>query len=232
VTRLVGFDLETTGVNPFGDLPVSYGFVEQIDSVTGVEFIHESSYVNPGVAIPEAATRVHGVTNEMVANALTLGEAHETIVERLHEVWRSGGAIVGMNISYDLTMVECLGAHLASTPLSQRGTIGPVFDVLIVDRHFDKWRKGPRKLPDLCANYDVELRNAHRASDDAEAALRVLAAQRQRYTMIDTLALDGLNEHLRSWHREWLSSFSLYREKQGQSAINKGQYEWPIHRGE
>ncbi|MHB2028911.1 MAG: exonuclease domain-containing protein [Acidimicrobiales bacterium] len=231
MTRLVGFDLETTGVNPFSDLPVSYGFVELIESVSGVEFIHESSYVNPGVVIPDAATRVHGVTNEMVADALTLEDAHEIIVERLHEVWHSGGAIVGMNVSYDLTMVECLGAYLASTPLSQRGAIGPVFDVLIVDRHFDKWRKGPRKLPDLCVNYGVELRNAHRASDDAEAALHVLAAQRQRYSVIDTLALGDLNEHLRSWYTEWLSNFSLYREKQGQTAITKGQYEWPIHRG-
>jgi DNA polymerase-3 subunit epsilon len=232
VIHFIGFDLETTGVSSFLDLPVSYGFVERVTSEGGIVTKREGGYVNPGVPIPAGAGAIHGITDEMVADATPLAEAVETVAEQLSSLWSGGDVVVGMNVAYDLTMVDSLCQRLGIATLEQRGTVGPVLDVLILDRHFDKWRKGSRKLTDLCAHYGVSLKSAHAAVDDAEASLQVFEAQLQQWPAIGEIPVATMNETLRAWYQEWLASFSKYLEKKGEMPVNAGRYEWPIHRDE
>ncbi|HEY5111836.1 MAG TPA: exonuclease domain-containing protein [Acidimicrobiales bacterium] len=232
MTHFIGFDLETTGVSSFLDVPVSYGFVERLSGESGVVSKREGGYVNPGVPIPSGAAAIHGITDDMVADATPLREAMETVAERLTAVWSAGDVVVGMNVSYDLTMVNSLCQRLGSATLEQRGAVGPVLDVLILDRHFDKWRKGSRKLSDLCVHYGVTLGSAHAAVEDAEASLEVFEALQQQYPAIGEIPVALMNETLRAWYQEWLASFSQYLEKKGEVPINAGRYEWPIHRDE
>jgi DNA polymerase III subunit epsilon len=229
VTRYVGFDLETTGVSSFVDVPVSYSFVERVDDGSRLFSVFEGGLVNPGRPIPPGACAIHGITDEMVVDAMPLAEALEVIAKRLFEVWRDGGVIVGMNVSYDLTMVDSMCRRLGLVPLELRGHIGGVMDVLILDRHYDKWRKGSRKLVDLCGHYEVTLSNAHSAAYDAEASLVVLETMRRRFPDLDLLEGAHANVALRAWYQEWLASFSRYLEKKGESPISAGRYEWPIH---
>ena len=229
MTRYVGFDLETTGVSSFVDVPVSYSFVERVDDGSRLFSVFEGGLVNPGRPIPPGACAIHGITDEMVIDAMPLAEALEVIAKRLFEVWRDGGVIVGMNVSYDLTMVDSMCRRLGLVPLELRGHIGGVMDVLILDRHYDKWRKGSRKLVDLCGHYEVTLSNAHSAAYDAEASLVVLETMRRRFPDLDLLEGAHANVALRAWYQEWLTSFSRYLEKKGESPISAGRYEWPIH---
>lgn len=229
MTVYVGFDLETTGVSSFHDAPVSYSFVEHVRSANATEIRSESGYVNPGVAIPAGAFAIHGISDEMVSDAPALKDAVEGIAQRLNTIWSSGGVIVGMNVSYDLTMIDSLCRRLATATLGQRGAIGPVLDILILDRHFDKWRKGARKLTDLCSHYGVTLSSAHTAADDAEASLNVLEAMQELYPAIGELPITAINDTSRAWYQEWLTSFSSYLEKKGEGPVNVGRYEWPIH---
>jgi DNA polymerase III subunit epsilon len=229
VTRYVGFDLETTGVSSFVDVPVSYSFVERVDDGSRLLSVFEGGLVNPGREIPAGACAIHGITDDMVADAMPLAEALDVIVKRLFDVWGAGGVIVGMNVSYDLTMVDSMCRRFGLAPLHQRGHIGTVMDVLVLDRHFDKWRKGSRKLTDLCGHYEVTLANAHSAAYDAEASLVVLETMRRRFPDLDLLEGAHANVALRAWHQDWLASFSLYLEKKGESPISAGRYEWPIH---
>jgi DNA polymerase III subunit epsilon len=229
VTRYVGFDLETTGVSSFVDVPVSYSFVERVDDGSRLLSVFEGGLVNPGREIPAGACAIHGITDDMVVDAMSLAEATEVIVKKLHDVWRDGGVIVGMNVSYDLTMVDSICRRFGFAPLHERGHIGPVMDVLVLDRHFDKWRKGSRRLSDLCGHYDVTLSNAHSAAYDAEASLVVLETMRRRFPDIDLLDGAQANVVLRSWYQDWLTSFSTYLEKKGESPLPAGRYEWPIH---
>ncbi|HVA70741.1 MAG TPA: exonuclease domain-containing protein [Acidimicrobiales bacterium] len=229
MTTYVGFDLETTGVSSFRDVPVSYGFVEHVRSAQGVETRSEGGYVNPGVAIPAGASAIHGITNEMVSDAPALTEAAEAIAQRLGSIWATGGVIVGMNVSYDLTMIDSLCHRLATATLEQRGTVGPVLDILILDRHFDKWRKGARKLNDLCLHYGVNLTGAHSAVEDAEASLNVLEEMQRQFPAIGELSVSAINDTSRAWYQEWLTSFSSYLEKRGEGPVNVGRFEWPIH---
>lgn len=229
VTDYVGFDLETTGVSSFRDVPVSYGFVQHVQGVGGTSTLVESGYVNPGVAIPAGASAIHGITNDMVADAAILGDAVETIVAKLVSVWTSGGVIVGMNVGYDLTMVDSLCRRLGIPAIEERGDIGGVMDILVLDRHFDKWRKGARKLTDLCWHYGVALDSAHSAAADAEASLLVFEAMVANLPEIAGIPVAEINATLRTWYQEWLSSFSTYLEKKGEAPIEAGRYEWPIH---
>jgi DNA polymerase-3 subunit epsilon len=229
VTRFIGFDLETTGINSFTDVPVSYGFVERMSILGSMESLMESGYVNPGVPIPSEASAIHGISDQMVLDAPPLADVVELMAERLAAHWAHGDVIVGMNVAYDLTMVDSLCRRLGLATLSERGDVGAVVDVLVLDRHFDKWRKGGRKLTDLCRHYEVSLGNAHSAAHDAEASLVVFEVLRTRYPAFDDIPVARLNTTVRGWYQEWLSSFSLYLEKKGEAPIDPGRYEWPIH---
>ena len=228
VTRYVGFDLETTGVSSFRDSPVSYGFAERLtpDAQTGLRLA--SGYIHPGRAIPPGATAVHGITDAMVAEATPVAEATEWLARSVFEVWGDGGIIVGMNVSYDLTMIDSLCRRWGLAPLRNRGSLGPILDVLILDRHFDKWRKGSRKLVDMCQHYGVALASAHSAVDDALASLLVLDALRERFSDIDAVEVNQLNVVQRAWYQEWLHSFSAFRQTKGGAPISPSQFEWPI----
>jgi DNA polymerase-3 subunit epsilon len=229
VTEYVGFDLETTGVSSFRDAPVSYGFVQHVSDASGTSTLVEGGYVNPGVAIPAGASAIHGITDNMVADAPALKEAVEEIVAKLVSVWASDSVVVGMNVGYDLTMVDSLCRRLAMPTLEEHGVVGGVMDILVLDRHFDKWRKGARKLTDLCRHYGVTLESAHSAAADAEASLLVFEAMVANYPEIERIPVAEINATLRSWYQEWLSSFSSYLEKKGEAPIEAGRYEWPIH---
>lgn len=229
MSNYVGFDLETTGVSSFHDVPVSFGFVEHVNSDGVFSTKTEGGYVNPGVPIPSGASAIHGITNDMVESATPLAEAVEMIANRLSTLWSSGGVIVGMNVGYDLTMVDSLCRRLSIPTLEERGVIGPVMDILVLDRRFDKWRKGARKLTDLCQHYGVDIKSAHSAADDAEASLDVFQAMTRQFPEISQIAPDQINVALRAWYKEWLTSFSQYLEKKGEAPIEAGRYEWPIH---
>jgi DNA polymerase-3 subunit epsilon len=231
VTRFVGFDLETTGVSSFMDAPVSYGFVE-IGVAPESSPVLNVAYVNPGRLIPPGASAIHGITDEQVANATPLAEAVEVLATTVCEIWTGGGAIVGMNVSYDLTMVDSLCRRLEIPGLRERGPIGPVLDILVLDRHFDKWRKGSRKLVDLCRHYGVDLHSAHSAGDDAHASLLVLAKLRERFSDIDLLESENITVTLRSWYQDWLASYSSFLVRKGRAPIAENQYEWPVHADE
>jgi DNA polymerase-3 subunit epsilon len=185
--------------------------------------------VNPGRAIPAGASAIHGITDAMVCDAPVLKDAVEEIAQRLTSIWSTGGVIVGMNVSYDLTMIDSLCQRLATATLEQRGAVGPVLDILILDRHFDKWRKGGRKLTDLCLHYGVTLVGAHSALEDADASLNVWEAIQVKYPEIREIPISTINDTSRAWYQEWLASFSTYLEKRGEGPINTGRYEWPIH---
>jgi DNA polymerase III epsilon subunit-like protein len=208
--QFVAFDLETTGIDPFTARPVSYAVVGP-----GLECVR---LVDPGIPIPPSATAIHGITDSDASNGMPLDMAMSDLLDLLTDVWQAGGIIVGMNVSYDLTIVHtmCKYLHLP-TP-----RIGPVLDVLVLDRHYNKWRKGSRNLGALCTYYGVSLVDAHTAKADAQACLDILHKMRGRYSFNISLKDNAL---LRGWYQEWLRGYALYSKQ----VIPLGRYEWPVH---
>lgn len=61
VGEVLGFDFETTGVDRFNDVPVSYALVRV---VAGDLVSTSSGLVDPGREIPAEAMEVHGISTE------------------------------------------------------------------------------------------------------------------------------------------------------------------------
>lgn len=96
----VVFDLETTGLSPWGgDEIIEIGamkvFGDQIDDVNIF-----SALVNPKRLIPPDATRVNGITNEMVAGAPHLEEVFPKFLEFVGDAW-----LVAQNAKFDMGFI-------------------------------------------------------------------------------------------------------------------------------
>ena len=58
---MLGFDFETTGIDRFNDVPVSYALVSM---VAGEVVSTSAGLIDPGREIPEGASQVHGISTE------------------------------------------------------------------------------------------------------------------------------------------------------------------------
>jgi DNA polymerase-3 subunit epsilon len=226
--ELLGFDLETTGVDPRVDVPVSFALVR---AVAGVASVVRSGLVDPGREIPSEAVAIHGISSERAAaEGMALGAATDLITEALLDAGRRGVPVVGMNVVYDLTMADALAVAHSGAGLVEAGFAGAVLDVLVLDRHVDRYRRGHRRLDDLCLHYGVARGVAHDAGCDVEATIGVLRALVERYPEIGAMDLVALSGAQVSWHREWAESYSAWRVEHGQSALEAHEVDWPIAR--
>lgn len=224
--ELVAFDLETTGVDRFADVPVSFALV----TMTGGRVTRrQASLVDPGRAIPPGATEVHGITTERArAEGVPLDEAVRFLASALTDASRRGVPVVGMKLDYDLTILDVQCRRVLGRGLDGLGFAGPVLDALVLDRHFDRYRKGRRTLGDLCTEYRVVIGQAHDAGADAEATLRVVAAMCRRYPGLCEATLEELHRSQVGWHRQWAVSFGEWRRKKGLSPLDPSDAVWPI----
>jgi len=227
--ELTAFDLETTGIDPFVDVPVSYAYIHRTRFGTSVRMESQSGLVNPGRPIPEEAMAVHKITDEMAAEGFKLVDAIDGLAGMLSDAWARHSAIVGMNVSYDLTMIDACCRDLGLASLAERGPIGSVVDVMVLDRHLDRYRSGRRNLGALCEVYGVVNVSAHAAIGDAAASLDVLDAIVARYPQLQEMTLDEVGKAMGVWSAEWLTSFSAYRVERGDSPIEPHRFSWPIY---
>ena len=71
------------------------------------------------------------------------------------------------------------------------GDLGPVVDPLVLDRGVDRYRRGKRRLGDLCEVYGVSVdESLHTAEVDVIATLDVLEALVHAYPELARLGLD------------------------------------------
>jgi DNA polymerase-3 subunit epsilon len=224
--EVLGFDFETTGVDRFDDVPVSYALV----TMKGGEVVASSAgLVDPGREIPAGATNVHGITTEQArSEGMPLRDAIAMIADAV--VWASerGVPLVGMKLDYDLTILDTQAERLFGAGLLARGWHGPVLDAVVLDRHLDKWRKGSRTLGALCTHYGVDIGNAHDASADAIASIRVLLALAAQYKELRDGDVVALHEAQVGWHREWAESYDSWRSGKGMAPIDPRDYVWPV----
>lgn len=96
----VVFDFETTGLSPWGgDEIIEVGAMKIFgDEIDEESFFH--SLVNPKRLIPPEATRVNGITNEMVATAPTIEEVFPKFLDFLGGSW-----LVAQNAKFDMSFV-------------------------------------------------------------------------------------------------------------------------------
>jgi DNA polymerase-3 subunit epsilon len=224
--ELLAFDLETTGVDRFGDVPVSLALVSLRGGVVVERVLR---LVDPGRPIPEEATAVHGITDERARReGMPMRAAVELMAAALVDASRRGVAVVGVKLDYDLTMVDVLCRAVDGRGLPERGWTGPVLDALVLDRHVDPFRHGRRTLVDLCELYGVTIGSPHRADCDAEAAAAVLLSMAARYEELSGASLHDLHHGQVEYHREWVASYDRWRRGRGLEALDPREADWPL----
>jgi DNA polymerase-3 subunit epsilon len=228
---IVGFDLETTGLDREIEEPVSYAFATY---GSGTLTDLDEGWIMPSRQISPGATQVHGMDKEKLAehSAVPLTEGISHITRRLLELSSVGTPIVGANLAYDLTMVDrCMRRLRPPGSLGASSWHGPVLDVLVLDRAVDRdfSNRPVRKLSALCEHYGVRA-EMHTAGGDAIAAVEVLLAQYSRFEDLQAMDLVSLHEAQVEWHKEWCESLSAYRRSKGRSPLDAGEAAWPYLR--
>lgn len=163
-------DTETTGRDAQTDRIVEIGIVVGIRG----EVVKRLNWlINPGIPIPDAAREVHGISDDDVKDAPRFEQIAAEVADALR-----GVIPAAYNASFDRAFVAAeisrSGLVLDAMPSCLRPEIEWV-DPLVWARELQKYEKG-KKLGEVAARLGVALENAHRASDDAEAALKVLYA--------------------------------------------------------
>lgn len=215
-SRMLSFDLETTGTNPHATRIVTSSLL-RIDgsSVDTTELL-----ADPGVEIPESATAIHGITTEY---AQQHGRPHEEVladtIARIRDAWRQDMALIVFNAPYDLTVLRSLEPSFTVD--------GLVFDPLLIDRAMDRYRRGKRTLSALCEHYRITLDNAHNSSADALAAARIAWKQVRTWPELQSYSMEELMEFQAVKYYEIQSEFREWREKRGQDASTVST-SWPV----
>ena len=224
--ELMGLDFETTGIDRFNDVPVSYALVLVEE---GVVVRSWSGLIDPGRPIPPEATDVHGISTEQARDeGMPLPEAIALVSDAVVAASNRGVPLAGMKLDYDLTILETQARDLCGWGPVERGWCGPVLDAVVIDRHFDPERKGRRTLVDLCAHYGIEIGLAHDASADAIASIEVLFALALRYDALWRCGLAQLHADQIAWHREWTESYDSWRVAEGMIPTDPRDYVWPV----
>jgi len=159
---LISLDVETTGTNPKEDRIVQIGLVKLYPDGHETEW---ETLVNPGIPVPEEVTKIHGITNEMLATAPTFKSLAPMLAQGF-----SQGDFCGFNLRFDL---DFLTAEFA-----RAGVANTLGTVKIVDAHKIFQMKEPRTLSAAVKKYlGVEHEGAHNALVDARMTLRVMMKQ-------------------------------------------------------
>jgi DNA polymerase-3 subunit epsilon len=225
---LAAFDTETTGVDVETDRIVSAAVVVQ--DAPGTRPRVTRWLVNPGVPVPEAATAVHGLTDEHLArNGRWPAPVMHEIAEELAEQAAMARPLVVMNAPFDLTLLDReLRRHRASS-LDRwfEASALLVLDPRVLDKHLDRYRKGRRTLTDLCAHYDVSLEGAHDAAADALASLDLVRAIGRRFAArLERLSPAELHTLQTTWHAAQARGLQAWFTKSGTPEIVHT--EWPL----
>ncbi|WP_084102282.1 exonuclease domain-containing protein [Demequina sp. NBRC 110051] len=226
---MVGFDTETTGVSTDHDRIVTAAVITR----TGSDVSTRTWLIDPGVEIPARATEVHGITTAHAReHGVAPAEALEEIAEILASALSAGFPVVAFNAQFDLSLLESELARHGLVSLAARipgGQVSPVVDPLVLDRHLDRYRRGKRKLIDLCTLYAVPVvaDDLHAADADVLATLELVHALAAAFPAMGTSELADLHSQQIEAHRAWATHFAAFLKSKG-TVDDLPRPEWPV----
>lgn len=219
VTRpIIGTDLETTRRDPKRARIVELALEIMAPDKPTKEY---RTLVNPGEPIPAESTAIHGITDEMVANAPNFGALADNLLRGF-----SNSDFIAYSGDFDLRV---LSYEFKRVKINYEFEDARVLDPLRLWQHLE-----PRSLEDAVehwlrplADADAEIseliaqKKAHSALWDTKATVRVLAAM--------LMARPQLGVDLDALHKVWVGDrFDLHRVLRtgpdGRLIMNLGQH--------
>lgn len=204
---LAVFDIEATGINPRADRIIELAIVKILPK-GGQQVL--SYTINPGIPIPPESTAIHGITDADVAGKPLFRDLAPAIFKEL-----DGCDLAGYNIiRFDVPML-IEEFQRASLNLSLEGR-------RIIDSQRIYHKREPRDLKAALAFYCNELfLDGHRAEADAQATLRVLEGQFERYPDLPR-DLTELDKYCSVRDPAWVDRDGKLRWLNGEITINFG----------
>ena len=183
--RQIFLDTETTGLSPeSGDRIIEIGCVEMVNRRLTGRNLH--FYVNPERANSEDAFKVHGLSDEFLADKPLFGAIADELLEYL-----AGAEIIIHNASFDIGFLN-QELHRLGRP-AVTGICERVTDSLLMAR--DTWPGKANSLDALCKR--LEVNNANRALHGALLDAGLLAEVYIRMTRgQDSLVIEALDGNL------------------------------------
>ena len=204
---LAVFDIEATGINPRTDRIIELSIVKLLPK-GGKQVL--TYVVNPGMPIPPESTAIHGITDTDVAGKPLFRALAPAIYKEL-----DGCDFGGYNIlRFDVPML---------IEEFQRASLNLTFEgrrIIDAQRIFHK--REPRDLKAAVAFYCNELYlEGHRAEADAQATVRVLEGQFDRYGDLPR-DLTELDRYCSVRDPSWVDRDGKLRWAGGEIVINFG----------
>lgn len=159
--REIVFDTETTGTEPLkGDRVVEIGCVELINHVPSGNTFH--AYLNPERPMSEGAFRVHGLSDEFLADKPLFAAIADEFAAFI-----AGAKLIAHNASFDVAFLDMEFGRVGRAGIDR----SLVIDTLVMAR-----RKHPgasNSLDALCTRYGIN--NAKRTKHGALLDSEILA---------------------------------------------------------
>ena len=205
---MIAFDVETTGKNPDTDQIIEI-------SMCLYEAGNEESYhrlLKPSVPITRGAERVHGISVEDVQDAPSFSEVADEILGFM----TAAEVIVGYNVRFDIRFVEKEFARI--------GREVHLDEKLVVDPYRIWQAMEPRKLEDAHVRFvGSELENAHSATADVQAAVKVLRGMRRTFNL-EEAAWEDLARLTNPDRESWIGDSNHFLWEENQVVFNFGKY--------
>jgi DNA polymerase-3 subunit epsilon len=149
MTRQIFFDTETTGLSPdAGDRIIEIGCVEFVNRrPTGN---NKHFYINPERANSEDAVKIHGLTDEFLADKPVFASIADELMEYL-----AGAEIVIHNAGFDIGFMDAELRRLGQPRFTQ--LVGSVTDTLLMAREMFPGKSN--SLDALCRRLEVDNSN-------------------------------------------------------------------------
>lgn len=221
------FDTETTGVAT-DTARIVTATVALLDANGSVSERHDW-VIDPLIEIPAAAAAVHGISTEVArATGMQPHVGVHQIISKLQELFDRGFPVVAFNASYDFSLLRSEAIRHQLEPLTNPT---PVLDPMVLDKQFDRYRKGKRTLTATIEHYGVSIGQAHDAGEDAIAAGRLLQKIAVKYASLLPADLETIHDAQIGWCRQQNEQFQEWMRKNGKPEF-VADGSWPVRLAE
>lgn len=204
---IVVLDFETTGLNPLTDRIIEIGAVKLQNGKITDSF---STLVNPDVPLSDDIIRITGIKDYMLKDQPPASEALPKLLDFIGD-----RPLAAHNASFDMGFLR-----------AEMSRIDQAFDFAQIDTLAFAQKLYPKmkryRLTDLCRNFGIVLKNAHRAVHDATATAQCLARMLDEARGKGAETLKDINELITGYNRNHRHHITLLvTSQQGMLNLNR-----------
>jgi len=163
--RFIAFDTETTGLRCDSNRIIELGAVVYENGEIVDKF---SSLINTHKMIPYQITKITNITNDMVNEAPEEDEVYKAFIKFLGNAMNGETIICAHNATFDMKFLANTFDRLGYTANFN------YIDTLALSRKYLKDKLDNFKQGTIANYFDIDVKNAHRAADDARVCGSIL----------------------------------------------------------